>query len=316
MHRLLSQLIRSRKNAALFLFAGGWVLSAVGCVRDGGEASAAAIAQGVAAAQFATETSGEVNVGMLPFWPHLAYLQDGFDVDNPLDRRVAGNFTRLAGAFHATSSHAPSPKTLSAFVATPEFAAVNLWDPFSETAGVLEEGPPPDDAQPGTYWTWVEKEERHFVAVTSTTVVLFRGEIEPEATSWSAPGADVSTPYPDGPKPANLDAILAYCRALVSVVYFTTPQIDPYSPGLVGGNSTPPLTLEELKGYWWLWDAEAMLEVPPLPLEDHAWHIHPMFGSERLYPGCLVDGEPVWMWGHLPERLIDGPRAKETLGIE
>ncbi len=239
-----------------------------------------------------------------------AYLQEGFDVDDPAARRMAGNFQALTEAYRLAGFWHPSPPTVEAFVQTPQFQAINLWDPYADAPGLLEEGRPPGDAPPGTYWSWVEGEERLFAAVTVSTTLVIRRTIDLEPSAWEDPSA---VPLMETPPPPNLSELLTYCRALWWIGWYATSHH--HYPELAEQGTPPPADLEDLKARWWLWDAEAMLAVSPLPLEDLAFFHFGRGSRLSLIPACLVGGEPVWMWGGVGERAITGPLAKDHLGL-
>lgn len=219
-----------------------------------------------------------------------AYLQPGFNREDPAARRVAGNLTALTWAFVLSAWWSPSPRTAGDLAATLPFQAINLWDPYADAPAVLMEGPPPPSALPGTYFTWRGAGQQEFRAVTAEVVleaaVLVREEEEAKGRFRLRTTGEVYE-EPPGKRP-----LLAFCRVLGRVAYSTAFDF----PGLLPAKDSPLETLEDLKAYWWLWDAEATLSKSPFQLSAIHLRPDPAVGAPPN-PDCRTPEGSIWQWG-------------------
>lgn len=212
-----------------------------------------------------------------------AYLQPGFALDDPRARSMAGNLNTLVSAFSVASDWRPSPADAAAIVASPEYAVLNLWDPYAGGPGRLLAGEPPPSAAPGGFFTWAEEGTRWFAAVTQNVTMTASKPIHERGRNADFAGIRYDTPV------ERLDT-LVLCRVLQSAVKwvrFDFPSVLPEAHPL-------PETLGDLKAYWWLWDHETLLA--GAPVTEAELSVHPR--GPGVVVNCETDEGTVWQFGN------------------
>lgn len=217
--------------------------------------------------------------------PQWSYKTPGFNIDDLSARRVAGNLTTLATAYDLAGSWEASPADVNAIAASPQFKAANLWNPYADSPAVLVEGKPPAGAPPGSYFTWLEGEHRWFAAVTASAVLTARKPARTQAANAGYGGTRFD-------EPADLLEELTFCRLLDWVAGWS--HLD--FPDLMPEGHAPPATLDDLKGYWWLWDSGAMLI--SAPFADEQLSLHGL--GTRVIVDCQTPEGTIWQHGDTP----------------
>ncbi len=229
-----------------------------------------------------------------------AYLQDGFEMDDPGSRQMAGNLNMVATAFWLESAVSPSPQSLEAFLQTPSFRAVSLWDPYKNGPATVVEGPLPE-GEPGTYLSWAEGKWRWFAAMTSTGLIQTRREIRDMGFQIEG---DESTLYEE---PEEWRGPLAFCRLLAQIAHNTKfafpgvfaderPQpedFEGFAKYWLSPSVAPPSDLEGLMPYWNLWDATSFLGGSPFPQGA----LRLVVSGERRFVDCQTPKGSVWLHG-------------------
>ncbi len=302
-----------------FLLLSGFLsLSAAGCVRpqqDGESPS------GVLTLVARSETRvGEMC--KIETNPPCAFKQEAFNLDDPAARRMAGSLTTLSFAFRGAFEWTVPPVNAGGFMATPEFQALNLWDPYSGRPAILMDADPADKGLVGEYHLWQDGEYWWGSATTrGGTLRIVLAPYSPQGIARLAPGEWESPSIPSQnaegfTPPIGMKKILAYCR----ILDWVGQHADPSNPHLysypgVAEHVSPPADLEDLKGYWWLWDSEAMLTAAPLALEDLIFAP----SGTAVRPVCRTEKGSVWHWGTRDERTFYADWASEVTeekGIE
>ncbi|MBC8514294.1 hypothetical protein H8D30_00330 [bacterium] len=244
--------------------------------------------------------------------PPCAYLQPGFDLDDPAARRMVGNLNTLGLAFRTAYQWAPTPGNADGFAATYEFGAVNLWDPYRDAPAVLRDGRPPDNAAGGTYWLWQDGNWWWAGGVTAgATLEVVLGSTAPNghipriARQLQAQGIlPEGQPVPEAPAfqdREGMEDALAFCRILRRVGEHADPEAWAFTyPGGSDGVGSP-LDLEDLKAYWWLWDHQSFLHGAPGSLVDLM--VSPRGGGAA--PVCWTQDGTAWEGGRDEEERVD-----------
>lgn len=215
-------------------------------------------------------------------------------------RRVAGNLSMLALALMVAVEQGRDVGELVRFKESPEFEAVNLWNPYQDEGGLLEAGPPRAGAPDGSYFFEVSLawEGRRFLhAVTKDAVISVKVSISLPSLEDLPPGAleegmgRVELPYP--PIPQEEDPALAACRIIGKVAFHARPSLP------IRGVAADPLPdatgLEDLKTNWRLWDPETFFSDSPILPENVS--LHPGLTWPGPFTDCHTSEGSVWKRG-------------------
>ncbi|MBC8515361.1 hypothetical protein H8D30_05860 [bacterium] len=234
--------------------------------------------------------------------PSAAYLTPGFSEESSSSRRMAGGLNALFTAWWEVSKWMPAPSGSAGLVVTPEYQALNLWDPYTDRPAVLGDGEPPSDAPPGSFWMWEEPhwntllaqggvKAQWFAAGTEEVMlkVSFRrydkAGMHAELAWDSGKTASPSLSVPEGRREQ-----LAFCTVLSELVFRSLP-LWPYESHLPLEREAVK-TIEDLKAFWWLWDSEAMLAGGLFGEADLV-----LYGDSRLVDvDCQTEEGSIWNW--------------------